>query len=192
MVSELGNNCKFCPIWLLFQISQGRQDKNEKMQTLSLSQKFAIKVSTVNTPSVFSHKIVFCSDFGSKWQCRKVLNSHSPIDTLKLQLYTEQFPLEKNLKTGWATTSQQANERWTSKAKTESHHKPHPQHGNPHLGENSKPTAIPWVLKGLYTTSGMPTFKTNTWEKPKTSGFEDQWGSCPQDPQGFGKLRNGS
>lgn len=82
--------------YLPYQISQGRQDKNEKMQTLSLSSNFAIKISTVNTSSVFSHQILFCSDFSSGWQCKKVLNSHPPTDTLKRQLYMEQSPLEKN------------------------------------------------------------------------------------------------
>lgn len=31
--------------------------------------------------------------------------------------------------------------KWVGEARTQSHHKSYPQHGNPKLGENSKPRA---------------------------------------------------
>lgn len=36
------------------------------------------------------------------------------------------------------------------KAETQSHHKPHPSHGDPQQGRNSSPESPPWEAQGLH------------------------------------------
>ena len=122
----------------------------------------------------------------SRWQNMKILKSTPPKDLLSLQLQTEQFPLLKNLKSGWVVTIHQANEKKSTVnrvgcTKTHSYRKCHPQCYDPQPGENSKHGASVWGVKGLNLTLGTTTFRTCTWEtSSKTMNFENQWGLSPQ------------
>lgn len=106
----------------------------------------------------------------SRWQNMKILKSIPPKDLLSLQLHTEQFPLLKNLKSGWVVTIHQENEKKSMVnqvgcTETHSYRKCHPQCYDPQPGENSKPGASSvWGVKGLNLTLGTTTFRTCTWE----------------------------
>lgn len=98
-----------------------------------------------------------------------ILKSTPPKDLLSLQLHTEQFPLLKNLKSGWVVTIHQENEKKSMVnqvgcTETHSYRKCHPQCYDPQPGENSKPGASVWGVKGLNLTLGTTTFRTCTWE----------------------------
>ena len=81
----------------------------------------------------------------------------------------------KSSKTSWGTPTHQENMKkptWkqVGQAGTQSHHRPHPWHGDSQLRRNSKPWPSPWGVKGLNPTSGMLTFQTGI-----LSTFDASW-----------------
>ena len=75
------------------------------------------------------------------------------------------FLWEKSSKTSWGTPTHQENMKkptWkqVGQAETQSHHRPHPWHGDLQLGRSSKHWPSPQGAKGLNPTSGGLTFQT--------------------------------